>query len=452
VKRRPFALRLAVVALSGSAASACGFVDSWHGGSSSYDVAAASDTTSETTSATTATPVAETSVGTAGSGTVSKPAGAAATTSSAGSAGNAGGAGTSSAPTDPNATASATLKANALGTLSSSGPIVVDGRSNVTITGMRVSNPNGPCIVVRNGATNVRITGNAIGPCAGHGVEILGSSSVAVVRNNLSGIGETGVKIQDSRVVQARTNFVDGAATAFRAIRSSQVEVEFNGAINVRGRYPDGQLAQFDNVTGTGNRIQCNAADLSIGGPDPRTATATAQVRTEDVINTWQSRGDPGDPILIAYNRLQGGGSFTGSGIMAGDGGGSHISVVGNRIVDPWNAGVGVAGGSDIRIERNKVFSAQPGTVAGEGFYIRNFYPSACTNIVHQNNQIKWPATDWSTAGWVQTFWQPQGECTNVTGTSTNDLNAPLTKAIFTEPIAECRARATALGLSPTGY
>jgi hypothetical protein len=329
--------------------------------------------------------------------------------------------------------------------------VVIDGGSGAVVAGRRISNPNGPCVLIRSGATNVRVEGNQIGPCGGDGVEIIGSSDVTIVGNNLVGIAFNGVKAADSRGIRARNNFVDGAASGFRGVRSSQVEFEFNGAINIRGRYPDGQFAQLDNVTGGGSRVQCNATALDLGGPDPNTTTQTADIRTEDVINTWQSRGDPSDPILIAYNRLKGGGSFTGSGIMAGDGGGANISVVGNRVVNPWNAGIGVAGGSNIRIERNRIYSSMPGNVANEGFYIRNFSPSACTNIVHQNNEIRWPPTDWSTAGWTQTLWQPQGECTNVTGVSTNNLNATsLSSAIFTEPIAECRARASSLGL-PTG-
>ncbi len=362
---------------------------------------------------------------------------------------------TSSNPSDASATtAAASLKALPLGTLADSGPVVIDGGNGAVVKGRRISNPNGNCITVRNGATNVRIEGNQLGPCGGDGVSVQsGSNGVVVIGNNVSNAGAVAIMVADARGVKVHNNFIDGAPTAMRAVRSSQVEFEFNGGMNVRGRYPDGQLVQLDNVTGSGNRVRCNATDLNVGGPDPYSTTSTADWRTEDIINTWQSRGDPSDPILIAYNRLKGGGSLTGSGIMSGDGGGAYISVVGNRIVNPWNAGIGVAGGSNIRIESNKVFSEMPAVVAGEGFYIRNFSASACTNIVHQNNQILWPPADWSSSGWVQAFWQPQGECTNVTGTSTNNLNATsLSKAIFTEPIAECRALAAAAGLPTAGY
>jgi hypothetical protein len=349
-------------------------------------------------------------------------------------------------------TASATLKAHALGTLTASGPVVVDGRSGVTISGQRITNPSGPCIIVRNGATNVRISGNQIGPCGGHGIEIVGASAVSVTRNNLSSIGRTGIRAVEARSVQVRNNFVDTASTAIRVIRSTQVEVEFNGGLNVRGPMPDGQLVQLDNVTGGGNRVQCNAADLSIGAPDPATTPTTPTIRTEDIISTWQSRGEQNDPILVGYNRVKGGGSYSGSGIMAGDGGGAYISVIGNRVVNPWNAGIAVSSGEFIRVERNRVFTDMPRSVTGEGFYVRNFYPTACSNIVHAHNEIQWIPDNGSAEGWSQAYWQPAGQCTNVTGTSTNNLSAPLTRAIFTEPIPECRARAGALGLSTSGY
>ena len=342
---------------------------------------------------------------------------------------------------------------NALSGLASSGPIVVDGRSGVKITGLKISNSGGPCILVRNGASNIEISGNEIGPCSGDAVEVLGSNNVTVKGNNIADAQQTGIKVQDSSNINVVANFVDKAATAYRAVRSSRVTIDLNAAINIRGNFPDGQLAQLDNVTGAGNRVRCNATDLSIGGPDPASTFATPSVRTEDMINTWQSNGDGNDPILIAYNRLKGGGSLTGSGIMSGDGGGSNISVIGNRIVNPWNAGIGVAGGQNIRIERNRVFSNMPAHIANEGFYVRNFTSEkACTNIVHQNNEIKWPATDFSTSGWTQTYWQPPSECSNVTGNSTNNLNANLTAAIFSEPIAECKALANGMGFASTGW
>jgi hypothetical protein len=57
----------------------------------------------------------------------------------------------------------------------------------------------------------------------------------------------------------------------------------------------------------------------------------------------------------------------------------------------------------------------------------------------------------WTTENWTHVFWDTQ-QCTNVTGTSTNNLSANVTAAIFDEPIAECRALASSMGFDPTGW
>jgi parallel beta-helix repeat protein len=343
------------------------------------------------------------------------------------------------------------LVPNELGALRDSGPVVIDGQSNVVLRGLKISGGSTACVIIRN-STNVQIIDSDLSACGNYGVLVENSAGVTVAGNNVRGIAGPGVMLRNSTNPQAYANFIDGVYVGLRAVGSTGVKVELNRVLNARGPYPDGQAVQFDSVNGTGNRIQCNIADMATGGPDPQTTRQTAALRTEDLINIWKSNGTPDDPIFVGYNRLQGGGSFTGSGIMSGDGGGSWISVIGNRIVNPWNAGLGVAGGQNIRIEANQVYSAQPNHVANEGFYIRNFYPPACTNIVHQNNAITWPPTDGSTAGWTQTFWQPPGECTNVTGTETNNLNATLSPAIFSQPIAECSALASSRGLNPAGW
>jgi hypothetical protein len=349
------------------------------------------------------------------------------------------------------ATAGGTLSRNALSGLTASGPIVLDGRQGAKLSGLRISNPNGPCVIVRGGSDDVEISGNEIGPCAGNAVQVQDSSRVRIVRNNISDARNNGISVVGSNTVQVRSNFIDRASSAVRAVRSTAVSVDLNGAMNIRGPFPDGQLAQFDNVYGGGNKIRCNATDLSVGQPDPGTTFSTPTIRTEDIINTWMSNGIAGDPIEISYNRLKGGGSFTGSGIMTGDGGGSHISAIGNRIVNPWNAGIGVAGGNNIRIERNRIYSDMPTHIAGEGLYIRNFYEPACHTITHNANEIKWPGPVWTTQHWTHVFWNT-GQCTNVNGTSTNNLNANVTPAIFSEPIAECRTLATSMGFDPTGW
>lgn len=306
-------------------------------------------------------------------------------------------------------------------------PIVIDGKSNIILSGLQISNPLGDCIQIRN-STNIIIQNNVIGSCAGTGIKIVDSSSISVIGN-----------------------YIENSYKAIGAVRSVGVVIDFNYGKNTAGPYPDGEFVQFDNVYGAGNRVRCNTSDVQ--GPDPTITFTTAYIRTEDHISMYMSRGLDTDNILIAYNRIRGGSSFRGSGIMIGDFGGSYITARANRVVNPWNTGISNAGGNNNTIEYNKIFSNMPNHVANEGMYVRNFTPDivACYNITHRYNQLTWPPDDWTTDGWTQKFVNTN-ECGTINGVETNNFNASLTPDIFNEPIAECRALAEQKGYSPLGW
>jgi hypothetical protein len=306
-------------------------------------------------------------------------------------------------------------------------PIVISNKNNVVIAGVKISNPNGNCIEI-NSSTNITIKDSVIGPCAGTGIEINDSSSINVIGN-----------------------YIENTRKAINGVRSTGVIIDFNYGKNNVGPSPHGQLVQFDKVYGAGNKIRCNASDVY--NADPNTTFSTPNIRAEDHISIYMSSGVVTDNILVAYNRIRGGSSFTGSGIMIGDYGGNHITVRGNRVVNPWNTGISNAGGNNNTIEYNKIFSNMPNHVANEGMYVRNFTPqiTACFNITHRFNQLTWPPDDWSTQGWTQKFVNPN-QCGTVIGTATNNLNATLTADIYTEPISECRQLAQERGYNIAGW
>lgn len=332
--------------------------------------------------------------------------------------------GVASPPTNPNTPGGTFLKPTMV---TASSPLVIDNKSDIVISNVQISNPNGHCITIRN-STNITIKDSVIGPC-----------------------GESGIQISDSRAVQVVGNYIERTVKAIGAVRSTEIVIDFNYGKNNVGPFPHGQFVQFDNVYGRGNKIRCNASDVDLFNPN--TTFSTPLIRTEDQISIYMSSGLPSDNLTIEYNRLRGGGSRSGSGIMVGDYGGSYTTVRGNRVVNPWNTGISNAGGHDNTIEYNKIYSNLPSHIANEGMYVRNFTPgaSACYNINHRYNQITWPPDDWSTEGWTQKYWD-SNECTNIVGTQTNNLNSTLTAAIFTEPIAECRTLAQQRGYSPTGW
>jgi hypothetical protein len=312
-------------------------------------------------------------------------------------------------------------------TITVSNPITISNKNNVVIAGVQISNPNGNCIEV-NSSTNITIKDSVIGPCLGTGIEINDSAAVTVIGN-----------------------YIENTRKAINGVRSTGVVVDFNYGKNNVGPSPHGQLVQFDNVYGAGNKVRCNASDVY--NADFNTTFSTPNIRAEDHISIYMSSGVESDNILVAYNRIRGGSSFTGSGIMIGDYGGAHITVKGNRVVNPWNTGISNAGGNNNTIEYNKIFSNMPNHVANEGMYVRNFTPqiSACFNITHRFNQLTWPADDWSTQGWTQKY-VDKNQCGTVIGTETNNLSATLTAAIYTEPISECKQLAQQYNYSPLGW
>lgn len=355
-----------------------------------------------------------------------------------------------SVPVDNLPTSSAgTMQKNTLSTTVSA-PISLNNQRDVVIKNRKISNPNGPCIVIYN-SNNVVIEGNEIGPCQGHGI-VFENTSGKIERNNVLDIQGVGIFVWKTQNVAIVSNYIENAHSAIQAQGTTgNIEIDLNLGKNNAGPFPYGQLVQLIAVSGPGHKIRCNTSDSNRYGP----VLTTPTIRTEDQINVWSSNGTPSDPILVAYNRLRGGGSHTGSGVMVGDGSGSWVVARGNRVVNPWNTGVSVAGGNNITIEFNKIFTDNPTEIIGEGMYIRNFSDRACFNITHNSNQLKWLPDDWTTAGWNQRLVvNPTNlpACTNVTGTETNNLNANLTAEIFTEPIAECRALATTRGYRITGW
>jgi hypothetical protein len=85
-------------------------------------------------------------------------------------------------------------------------------------------------------------------------------------------------------------------------------------------------------------------------------------------------------PIEIAYNRIRGGHSVNGSGIMTGDssaaGAGGGIYVHDNTVVDVANTGIGVAGGENIRIENNRVYISGQYGPSRIGMYAYAYVPT----------------------------------------------------------------------------
>jgi hypothetical protein len=177
-------------------------------------------------------------------------------------------------------------------------------------------------------------------------------------------------------------NSFDNVSGGLYAVNgTNNIVFDHNVATRIRGPYPRGQLAQLNGVVGSGNRITCNVSDQTAPGFGES---------TEDHINTWRSSGTVASPILIKYNKLRGGGpSNSGGGIVAGDGGGSYITVDTNILVNPGQYGVAIAGGHDNKLLNNKVYS---GAFAWSnvGAFVWNQYAPASYGHQVSGNRVNW--------------------------------------------------------------
>jgi hypothetical protein len=270
--------------------------------------------------------------------------------------------------------------------LTKSEPLVIDGKTDLTINGLEISNPQGNGITIRN-SKRIRIEGCKIGPCKGEAVNIYACDGITVTGNRFEAIS-TGVYALDSR----------------------HIEVTHNRCLNLHGPFPRGQLAQFDKVTGGGNRINHNRALNVLGKSNP-----------EDVINIYKSSDTSDDPIQVIGNKIRGGGpSGSGGGIMTGDGGGAHIVVRDNVLVDPGQYGIAIAGGHHIQILDNRVFGKrQPFT--NVGIYVWNQSKAPSHDHTVRGNQVRW----FSKGEMENPCWDAKN-CGAVTGWDANDWHADL--------------------------
>lgn len=260
-----------------------------------------------------------------------------------------------------------------------SGPVVVSGQNGVVIENLKISNPDGACIKVVN-SSSITIRNSEIGPCGGRGVSIEKSSSVTVenVAIHHSSAGVYAVLSQS--VVVSSTSFTHA------------------------GR----NFVQFDKVTGSGNKIVGNSGSNSLGGSN-----------AEDLISLYQSSGTSGSPIEVRGNHLSNGGpSGSGSGIMVGDSGGANVVVSGNTLMNPGQVGIGVAGGTNMHVVGNVIFSSAH-SWSNVGVYVWNQAGGSCGGIEVRDNRVEW----YNASGALNGRWDGGG-CGGIAGWDANDWAA----------------------------
>jgi hypothetical protein len=159
------------------------------------------------------------------------------------------------------------------------------------------------------------------------------------------------------------------------------VTIEWNTAINI-GR----NFVQLDKCTGNDIKIRYNSMERE---GDYLRGSAHDVV---DWISIFKSEGTPDNPIMVKYNRARGHGhDDTGSFIMLGDGGGKHQLATGNIGVNPGQVGIGIAGGENIVVRENMMYSNEGWEDSNVAFYSANYSePHPCANHEISENRSFW--------------------------------------------------------------
>ena len=294
-----------------------------------------------------------------------------------------------------------------------SGKIIA--RSGQTIRGYQISNPHGPCVIVQN-VNHVTIEGNQIGPC--------GSDPQ----------WQIGIYINQSSDLQILNNQFAKVSSALYAVQGSAGQLLFEGntATEIRGPAPRGQLVQLNHYSGPQIVLRCNLSDQVLGGYRNRDGRGGP----EDQINIYQSSGTPDSPIKIMHNKIRGGGSKSGGGILAVDAGeGANVVIHENILVDPGQYGIGIASGSQIQITDNQIYAAK-NSWTNVGIYVWNQYPTTrCENHEISGNRINYM----NQKGFSNPYWDA-GNCGSIKKVKANQFQAfYLDSSIWDSPLPACK-------------
>ncbi|WP_276502643.1 PKD domain-containing protein, partial [Terrimonas pollutisoli] len=282
--------------------------------------------------------------------------------------------------------------------LPASAPRTYNGQSNFVIENLSFTNMNGNNITIFNG-NNITIRNCYFGVSKGIGVELENCSNVTIENcffaNNKSGVYATSC---------------------------SGIKVNNNQFINAQGPFPRGQFVQFNSVTGSGNSVSGNRGECFRG-----------ESYAEDLVNMYRSNGTSGSPVLVKDNLFRGGGpSPSGGGLMSGDFDGGYVIVENNKLVFPGNYGIGIAGGNNIKLLNNSVYSERrPWT--NVGIYVWAQQGASCSQITVEGNKSTWTHKD----GFNNPFWDG-GNCGPITWDGLNSSGQSLASMNFPEQLITC--------------
>jgi Right handed beta helix region len=290
--------------------------------------------------------------------------------------------------------------------LAPSGPVVIDGKSGTVIENVRISSATGECITIRN-SQNITIRNSDIGPCGRNAVKVQGSSTIKIVDNYIhsehkpagccdtnDGVfasGTTDLLIQGNTVAFNETNIELSSATKTAVIG--------NHLLNPLGPFPRGQQVQSWG----------NGRDVTVEDNYMYSTTDTSQypfaADQEDAVNFGFTDG-----ITVRNNYIVGGESPSGCGLIA-DQAANNARFLNNVLVRTGQCGIGLASGTNLVVDGNKIFNNTSVTGGGNtALYVWSLYEQPCGPIQVTNN-ILYAVKP---SGSVNSYWNGGG-CGNIT-------------------------------------
>jgi len=240
------------------------------------------------------------------------------------------------------------------------GPIVIRHQHHRVYRNLYVASSSGDCVEVID-SSDITIEASELGPCGGNGINVESSSAIRIYDSYIhpqtlsKGCCDhnDGVLFQNVSGAKVQGNVIAYGESNVEAPRKTHdVWVVGNFLLNPRGPYPRGQNVQAwiahdvivrDNYT------------LS----SPNTRRYLYPDDQEDSINFGL-----GSNFVAQGNYVTGGHSRSGCGLLADDGA-NDVSLIGNRVVDSGQCGIGIASGTDQDVERNQVINLNPVRGAG---------------------------------------------------------------------------------------
>lgn len=292
-------------------------------------------------------------------------------------------------------------------------------QDGTVIDGQRITSTTGACISV-GAAKNVTIRNSEIGPCRGNAIQANGAAALRIYDNYIHpestiltgydvGDGVYAVSVAGLDIIG---NVIAYGQANIEVQRSSDVTVKGNFLVNPKGHDSRGQQFQcYDactNVLVDGN--------YTLASRDAR--FNSTRLWQEDAINIIGGPTGNTVGVVVSNNYVNGGFSPSGCGAII-DAQVSNAKILNNWMVDMGQCGVGVAAGTNIVVDGNKVLNRLAVTGGGnQGMYVWNQYPGACGPVTFTNNV----SYQRNVAGQFNSWWNGGG-CSPVTF-SGNTLDA----------------------------